>query len=209
MKKKNIIKKRKVIRKKKVKKPNVINLKEKVEKELYYFAKNITMHPNGITTLSILVTLAGVYFISQLQIYAGIALFAVAGFLDLLDGTVAKAQKKTTEFGSLFDKFADRINDFLMLCAPVFAGLVNNIVGFIAVGLILIGSYLSALLDAHTKNKKTGEGLSMRAVRIIILIIGGLLTPTFPMAWQYAFYVVIAIAGFSIGQRFAYALNSL
>lgn len=183
-------------------------MKEKIEKMLYPFAKKTKASPNLITFLSVVFTCIGFYFIIENEILTGIILFAIGGLADLLDGTVAKAQKKATMFGSLLDKFADRVNDILMIGAPIFAGFIVWQIGFATIALILLGSYLSSLLDSHTKNKKTGEGLSMRAVRIGILMLGGIAQIIFEgSAWQYAYYAIIGIALYSLIERFNYASN--
>ena len=181
--------------------------KNDFERKLYPLAKKINLHPNTITCLSIFFTAIGAYLVIIGYVLVGLFLMAIGSFCDVLDGTVAKAQKKRTKFGSLFDKLADRINDFIMMFAPVYSGFVDATIGFVAIGLVLIGSYLSALLDSHTENKKTGNKLSMRAIRTIILLGGGVLVATYTTAWEISFYIIIVIAAYSLLERLNYAFN--
>ena len=193
-----------------MKKTWVDKTKKKVETKFYSRARKTKISPNMITLFSIIITALGFYFILIDQIISGLVMFAVGGLLDVADGTVAKAQKKVTKLGGLLDRFADRVNDSLMMLAPVFAGFVIWEVGVIALVLVLIGSYLSSLIDTFTTNKSAGNSLSMRAIRTGILMAGGIAHLFFENnAWQYSYYVIIGIAVYSIFERMNYAVRKI
>jgi phosphatidylglycerophosphate synthase len=45
----------------------------------------------------------------------GLSLMVISGFFDMMDGVMAKAQKKETLFGALLDSSFDRISDLCYL----------------------------------------------------------------------------------------------
>lgn len=142
--------------------------KEKIEGKLDWILPNVS--PNGITLSSIVWMFIAAGFILQKELlWAGICVF-LSGFCDILDGAIAKKYKRTSAFGSFLDKTADRINDAAILCAVILAGLVSVGFGLLVLIVILLASYMSAVIDAAWKNK--GEELSLRWVRLCIIAIG-------------------------------------
>jgi CDP-diacylglycerol---glycerol-3-phosphate 3-phosphatidyltransferase len=71
--------------------------------------------PNYVTLAgSIVVAMVLVPFHFGHQVLAGLVLIA-AGAFDLLDGTVARLSRNSTEFGAFFDSVVDRYSDFVIL----------------------------------------------------------------------------------------------
>src|SRR3989344_2185088 len=138
-------------------------------------AKRMNINPNYITAFSILLCIIAGYFILQNALLLAALFWLLSGIFDSLDGAIAIIHRRSTKFGSLFDKVADRINDAIILCAIILAGLVELWIGLAALVLITIASYASACLDAQVE-KTTWERISLRAVRTGIIFIG-LLVP--------------------------------
>src|SRR6266496_2790162 len=72
--------------------------------------------PNAITILALLINLAAATLLALGTAHPpffliAIALIAVGGFADALDGVVARLQKKETRFGDFLDHVCDRISD--------------------------------------------------------------------------------------------------
>src|SRR3989344_5879568 len=155
-----------------------MNIKTKHRNEILFFAgiaKRINVSPNYISAISIvLCAIAGYFVLQNLLAYAAI-FWLLSGLFDSLDGLIAKMHNRSTKFGSLFDKVADRINDAIILCAIIIGGFVELWIGLLALVLITIASYASACLDAQV-SKTTGERISLRAVRTAIIFLG-LLVP--------------------------------
>jgi len=186
-----------------------MNIKTKHRNEILFFAgiaKRINVSPNYISAISILLcAIAGYFVLQNLLAYAAI-FWLLSGLFDSLDGLIAKMHNRSTKFGSLFDKVADRINDAIILCAIILAGLVELWIGLAALVLITIASYASACLDAQVE-KTAGEKLSLRAVRTGIIFIGLLLG--MKISVQYAVYIVLIIGAYALASRLIYAKKVL
>ena len=79
------------------------------------------LHPNHLTTLSLLVGLSGAVSFglgSSLSIALGAGLYMLSMFLDHTDGELARLSGKTSEFGHRYDRAVD-----LLVKSAVFAGM--------------------------------------------------------------------------------------
>ena len=80
-----------------------------------------SVHPNHLTTLSLLVGLSGAVSFglgSSLSIALGAGLYMLSMFLDHTDGELARLSGKTSEFGHRYDRAVD-----LVVKSAVFAGM--------------------------------------------------------------------------------------
>src|SRR5919201_6437995 len=74
--------------------------------------------PNILTFLGLVINIIAAFFFgyatsenqSRMFLYAGLVVFA-AGFMDLVDGPVARATNRVTRFGAFFDSVVDRYSD--------------------------------------------------------------------------------------------------
>ncbi|MFZ0010374.1 MAG: CDP-alcohol phosphatidyltransferase family protein [Halobacteriota archaeon] len=100
---------------------------------------------------------------------AGGVLILVTGFVDMLDGAVARNRRAATTFGATFDSISDRYVDCIVLLGLGIAG-----VNWIYVGAALMGSLLVSYVRA--KGEGMGfhctAGVAERSERLIILAIG-------------------------------------
>mgnify|MGYP003639724906 CR=1 FL=1 len=72
-------------------------------------------NPNFITLLSVIV---GLFIIPSLYFslsWLAITLLLISGYLDTLDGTLARLQDSSSDMGSVFDIIADRIVEFCVV----------------------------------------------------------------------------------------------
>lgn len=72
------------------------------------------VHPNVVTTAGFLITIAAgiAYFLGHVR-WGGL-LVLLGGALDLVDGELARAAKKTSRFGSFYDATLDRISEMVV-----------------------------------------------------------------------------------------------
>ncbi|NMC58644.1 MAG: CDP-alcohol phosphatidyltransferase family protein, partial [Candidatus Methanofastidiosa archaeon] len=98
--------------------------------------------PNLITTISLVVVFVSGYYYYLGEPYIGAVILAISGFLDLVDGSVAKYTKRTTVLGGFLDSTFDRIGDGVVLLG---IGLSYDLtICFI----IMIGAYLISYMCA-------------------------------------------------------------
>lgn len=109
-------------------------------------------------------------------LFAGLAFLSISA--DALDGSVARAQKKAGLKGRFLDQVLDRYNDAIILVGIILSGFVTLLLGLVALSLSLIASYTSEAgelnLKQRGKKKVTAEGLSLRWIRWLAIVVGGL-----------------------------------
>ena len=137
------------------------------------FLLRIGITPNGMTFFGSLGTSAmalwlwpqGEYFWGTMGVIAFI-------FSDLLDGTMARISKKSSQWGAFFDSTIDRVVDVALMGALLLSLLKTDdrlaLVAFAA----LIGGFLVSYVKARAQalSLKCDGGFAERAERIIILL---------------------------------------
>ena len=137
-------------------------------------AKKIRINPNILTIIGLLVSLISAYMFATGNLLMGGLLIALSGFVDMLDGAVARNNYQTTKFGGLLDSTADRFADAFILIGIIYGGYVNWIYGILALHASLTVSYVRA--RAESEGIKCNVGIAERAERLVIIMIGAFLS---------------------------------
>ncbi len=149
------------------------------------------LSPNALTVIGLL----GMGGASTLAAYgrfwqAGVVVIA-ASFFDLLDGAVARASGRATNWGAVFDAVSDRLADFgILFGLLVWYSAVDRFdrEAILLIGLTLFGS----LLVSYTRSKagefgvRIRSGLGTRLERTLIVVIGLLSGQIIPILWLLA-----------------------
>ena len=116
------------------------------------------------------------------------------GFLDMLDGCIARARGTAGPFGSFVDKIIDKYADLIFLLGMLLGGLAHPVPAITAMVGIPLATYINAAVESLTKGQlKFQEKFSLRFVRILILVTGGLVRRTHIAVWLVAAVVVYAV----------------
>jgi len=125
--------------------------------------------PNTLTLAGLVIGVVAGVVLALGFFAAGGALILVTGFVDMLDGAVARNQRAATTFGATFDSISDRYVDCIVLLGLGIAG-----INWLYVGAALMGSLLVSYVRA--KGEAMGfqctAGVAERSERLIILAIG-------------------------------------
>ena len=150
---------------------------------------------NVISVLSLLAAVgAGVAFWLGLPV-TGALLILANGFLDMLDGCVARARGTAGPFGSFVDKMIDKYADLIFLLGMLLGGLAHPVAALVSMVGIPLATYINAAVESLTQGEvKFQEKLSLRFLRIILLVLGGLSRRTHVAVWLVATTVVYAVA---------------
>lgn len=150
---------------------------------------------NVVSVLSLLAAVAaGVAFWLGLPV-TGALLILANGFLDMLDGSIARARGTAGPFGSFVDKIIDKYADLIFLLGMMLGGLAHPVAVIVSMVGIPLATYINAAVESLTKGEvKFQEKLSLRFLRIIILVVGGLARQTHLAVWLVAATVVYAVA---------------
>ncbi|NYZ77351.1 CDP-alcohol phosphatidyltransferase family protein [Candidatus Micrarchaeota archaeon] len=160
----------------------------------------IPLSPNQWTLISLLLAFIGAYEIITGQLVYGLALFALSGIIDMVDGAVARARGETTKFGGFLDGVCDRLVEALFLISLMFYPLPYVWMDpkiWLAM-LIFIGTCMPAYIRAYAayngvisvEKARAMGGLFERSERIILLF-AGMLAGIF-VSMDYFIYAVIA-----------------
>ena len=141
------------------------------------FVARTRVHPDVLTLLGVaLATLSGVAFALERPLAAGIVL-VFAGFFDLIDGVVARAQGTSSTSGAFFDSAMDRLADIVVLggIATAMAAQADSggvVLALWALGGSVMTSYTRARAERHLA--RFDVGLMERGERFAVLIVGAL-----------------------------------
>jgi archaetidylinositol phosphate synthase len=176
-------------------------------------AKKIRINPNILTVLGLFVSLVSAYMFATGNLLMGAILIALSGFVDMLDGAVARNNYKTTKFGGLLDSTADRFADAFIIIGIIYGGYVNWIFGILALHASLTVSYVRA--RAESEGIECNVGIAERAERLVIIMIGAFITyftslQLFNMNPLAIAIVLIMILGYvTVFQRVYHSWNEL
>jgi CDP-diacylglycerol---glycerol-3-phosphate 3-phosphatidyltransferase len=168
------------------------------------------IHPNIVTTIGFLVTIsAGVaFFLGHVRI--GGALVLLGGFIDIIDGQVARATGLASVFGSFYDSTLDRISEIV-----VFLGIFSLYGGghpdfgypwmVYTVALAMAGSLMVSYTRARAESLglDCNVGLMQRLERVVLiggsaLLFGGSFEGTV-LTW--VLILMAALTNFTAFQR--------
>ena len=133
-------------------------------------ADRLGLTPDGVSVVAFAFAVAagGAFALSTPLWYALGALFVLCnGWLDLVDGALARAQGVESDGGDLLDHVLDRYADIVMLVGLA-AGIDAYALGLAAVTGVLMTSYLGTQIQAVGLGRAYG-GLVGRADRLAII----------------------------------------
>ena len=179
-------------------------------------ADRLGLSPDGVSVVAFAFAVAagGAFYLGGPLWYAlgGVFVF-LNGWLDLVDGALARAQGVSSEGGDLLDHVLDRYADIAMLVGLA-AGIDSYALGLAAVTGVLMTSYLGTQIQAVGLGRQYG-GLVGRADRLALIGVVAFVAaivprPVFglhPVGWLLAFFAVIG--HFTALQRFWGAWSDL
>lgn len=139
-------------------------------------AKKIYISPNVLTVAGLIITIIASIVLAR-NLFLGGVLILVGGFLDMLDGAVARAHNKFSDFGAFIDSVLDRYSD-----AFIFLGFTAHFFNIQSTnGICLsLGTMVGALLVSYTRARAEGlgkeckVGIMERPERVALLAIAAL-----------------------------------
>lgn len=155
--------------------------------------------PNAVTVFSFLVALfAGVslYTATPVAYASAAALVVFNGFLDVLDGELARRTGNATERGDLLDHTVDRYADAAVVAGAA-AGLDAWAVGFFAVSGVVLDADAGTKAQAVTGGRMYG-GILTRADISALVVVGAVASSVGLEALGYEPFFVVLVA-FAVG----------
>lgn len=191
---------------------------EKTDRVLCWFTA-LGLGPNHWTMLSLVPATLGFLALASHRLSIGLVLFAVSGFVDMVDGAVARATNSSTASGAFIDGILDRyVELFLCLGLTLYLSPEAHLLLPISFWMVLMifGSVMTSFVRAYADHRgvlkdpvlqKSMGGLLERAERLLALYLGMLLG-IFDESWlMWTIIVVAVLSNVTAVQRIILALR--
>ncbi|MFC2022414.1 CDP-alcohol phosphatidyltransferase family protein [Chloroflexota bacterium] len=176
----------------------------------------VPITPNAITWSGFLVTIGAAVLIVTGHLFAAGFVVLIAGFLDILDGALARGTNRTTQFGAVLDSTLDRLAEAVLLLGilalfllteekSTLFTLLSKEWAILMVGGALLGSLLVSYIRARAEaiGLECRVGLFTRTERVIVLALG-LLLSQIDYALIIALTIIVVFSFITVGQRLLY-----
>ena len=176
---------------------------ERTDRMLCWFSA-LGLGPNHWTMLSLVPASAGFLALASHHLAVGLVLFAASGFIDMVDGAVARATNSSTASGAFIDGVLDRyVELFLCLGLTLYLSTESYLLLPIPFWMVLMifGSVMTSFVRAYADHRgivkdpllqKRMGGLLERAERLMVLYLG-MLIGIFDQRWLVWAVVLVAI----------------
>jgi len=185
----------------------MVTLKQGARRAIEPLARGLArlgVSPNTLTITGTLLTVVAALVIASGALVAGGVVLAVVSVADMLDGAVARVSGRVTAFGAFLDSTLDRYAEGALFLGLLYhygrAGATHM---QLAAGIVLLGS----LMVSYTRARAEGLGLRCevgvlaRPERIVLLILGLLLSGSFPILLEVVLWGMAALTNFTAAQR--------
>lgn len=172
--------------------------------------------PNILTGISFLSSIvAGAMFWRGEWLW-GVVWMLITSFMDMLDGSTARAGNMGTVFGGILDHVSDRYGEFFILAGITLSGAVHPGWGLFALFGMLIASYTRAAAESIGKLENCAVGLVGRLEKFVLIMLGAIMeiyhpTGEFPYGgWLEFALIITGVTSFITAvQRLLYARKQL
>lgn len=184
------------------------SLRPFLTKILNPIARNLNINPNIVTVISPFVAVIAAYGFANNYLLLGCFAILFSGFLDVVDGAVARYHNKSSKFGAFLDSTMDRFADAIIYIGIIFGGYCDWFVGVLAIHSAITVSYVRA--RAESQGAECNIGIAERAVRMIILMIGAIIGYfAGDVYFTYIIYLLVVLSYFTVAQRIMYVWRQL
>lgn len=130
-----------------------------------------------------------------------------SGFVDMLDGAVARATRSATRFGAVYDHVLDRYAEFAILVGIGLGGFVDWIWVVFALFGMIMASFVRAKAESVGGLKNCTVGVAERQEKLILLLVGSILQPFFSAALPICVLIVGLLSHITVIQRLRYTFT--
>ncbi len=161
--------------------------------------------PNSITVLGFL-SIAGVSVLyglslSSLALWGStVLLLIVAGFLDAVDGAMARRYHHVSKAGGVLDSVLDRLGEIFLYSGLALGGLTSFPVALWALSASLMVSYIRARVEVEGFTLK-GIGVAERPERLLVVLVATLVFPFWNSGLYWGSLLVAVLASVTVVER--------
>jgi archaetidylinositol phosphate synthase len=166
---------------------------------------SVGITPNHLTLIGFFFSLVAAYvyltwqFNAERLLIAGF-LILLSGFIDAIDGILARSTGEVTLFGGFLDSVSDRYSDAVVISGLILGGLCDSIIGITALIGSLMVSYTRSRAEADGI-KMAGIGLAERGERMIFLALCSAAAYWWQPALNWGVLILGILTHFTVIQR--------
>ncbi len=185
------------------------SLRPYLTKFLEPLASRLNVNPNIVTIISPFIAILSAIFFAGGNLIGGALFILLSGFLDVVDGAVARYHNRASPFGAFLDSTMDRFADAIIFIGIIYGGYCDWLVGVLAIHSAITVSYVRA--RAESQGVECNIGIAERAVRMIILMLGAVLAVIFNsnIIFTYFIYILVILSYITVGQRILHVWKAL
>jgi Phosphatidylglycerophosphate synthase len=171
-------------------------------------AERMKINPNIITVTGLLVSVVAAYMFARGDLLLGGVFIALSGFVDMLDGAIARKNQSTSPFGGVLDSTMDRFADAIILVGIIAGGFVDWFIGILTLLASFTVSYVRA--RAESEGIDCNVGIAERPERLVILMAGAFLGYFYNPSVMYVAVVLVMVLGYlTVIQRLYHSWREL
>jgi phosphatidylglycerophosphate synthase len=186
-----------------------------IEPAISFLARN-RVHPNTITTVGTLLTIAASVVYATGHIMTAGWIMNVTAFFDVADGEVARRTGRSSVFGAFYDSTLDRVADGALMAGLAFfyaTNVVHHNLAMVVVCLVcMVGTFLISYTRsrAETLGIDAKVGLMQRPERMVLLSVPQSFFGLFWNGWVLMGIIILltVTAWITAVQRIAYVYRA-
>jgi len=154
------------------------------------------INPNLLTFLGLVVNFGAAASFAVGNFRTGAIIIFMAGFLDMLDGQVARGQTLVTAFGAFYDSTLDRYADMALYMGLLVYYSVSGRTPYVMLAAVATaGSVMVSYARARAESliPLCKVGFMERPERLVLLIIGGMFNRMAQVLWVIAVISTITV----------------
>ncbi|MGB2627246.1 MAG: CDP-alcohol phosphatidyltransferase family protein [Candidatus Acidiferrum sp.] len=154
------------------------------------------INPNLLTFFGLVVNFGAAASFAVGNFRTGAMIIFFAGFLDMLDGQVARRQNRVTAFGAFYDSTLDRYADMALYMGLLVYYSVSGRTPYVVLAAVATaGSVMVSYARARAESliPLCKVGFMERPERLVLLIIGGLFNRMGAVLWVIAVISTITV----------------
>ena len=194
---------------------------EKISIKIGLVFSKLGLSPNIWTILALLPAFLGFLFLLEGHLLIAAAFFILSGFLDAIDGAVARVTGSVTNLGAFLDGIVDRYVEILLYLGLLFF-LTNHSIEEIFIphqywiSLLIFGALMPTFVRAYADHRnivtepedhRRMGGLIERAERLSLLFLGMVLGYFNPIYLAYLVVLVTVLANITALQRIVFVIR--
>lgn len=179
-----------------------------IEMILDPIASRMRINPNIITIAGLLMSVVAAYMFARGDLLLGGVFIALSGFVDMLDGVIARKNRSTTPFGGVLDSTMDRFSDAIIFIGIIAGGFIDWFIGILTILASFTVSYVRA--RAESEGIRCNVGIAERPERLLILIAGAFIGYFYDHFVMYLAVILVMVLGYlTVIQRLYHSWREL